>query len=117
MLYDPEVVFYINFIADDKGWASSMQVHPDGSADVVRHKPEQLSHGVRWICRTANQEALGFEPATAEVEGYSAEKAKGYVRVLAAREVFHAEYQMGFLTAEQTAVECAKISALTGIPW
>jgi len=115
--YDPEVVFYINFLADDQGWASSMQVHPDGSADIVRHKPEQLSHGVRWICRTANQEALGFEPATAEVEGYSAEKAKGNVRVLAAGEVFHAEYQMGLLTAEQTSVACAKISALTGMAW
>ena len=117
MPYDPEVVFYINFVADDQGWASSMQVHPDGSADVVRHKPEQLSHGVRWICRTANQEALGFEPATAEVEGYSAEKAKGNVRVLAAGEVFRAEYQMGLLTAERAAVEVGKISALTGMLW
>ena len=117
MPYDPEVVFYINFMADNLGWASSMQVHSDGSADIVRHKPEQLSHGVRWICRTMNQEALGFEPATAEVEGYSAEKAKGNVRVLAAGEVFRAEYQMGLLTAEQAEVEREKISALTGISW
>jgi hypothetical protein len=117
MPYDPEVVFYINFMADDLGWASSMQVHPDGSADIVRHKPEQLSHGVRWICRTANQEALGFEPATAEVEGYSAEKAKGNVRVLAAGETFRAEYQMGLLTAEQAETEREKISTLTGISW
>ena len=117
MPYDPEVVFYINFLADDQGWASSMQVHPDGSADIVRHKPEQLSHGVRWICHTANQEALGFEPATAEVEGYSAEKAKGNVRVLAAGEVFLPEYQMGLLPAEQTSEECAKIRALTGMAW
>jgi len=115
--FDPEVVFYINFMADDQGWASSMQVHPDGSADIVRHKPEQLSHGVRWICRTANQEALGFEPATAEVEGYSAEKAKGNVRLLAAGEVFFAEYQMGLLTAEQAAEERGKIRVLTGMPW
>jgi len=117
MPYDPEVVFYINFMADNLGWASSMQVHPDGSADVVRHKPEQLSHGVRWICRTANQEALGFEPATAEVEGYSAEKAKGNVRVLATGEVFHAEYQMGLLSSEQATAECGKISTLTGMSW
>jgi hypothetical protein len=117
MPYDPEVVFYINFVADEHGWASSMQVHPDGSADVVRHKPEQLSHGVRWVCRTANQDALGFEPATAEVEGYSAEKAKGNVRVLAAGAVFRAEYQMGLLTKEQATLECEKISALTGMAW
>jgi hypothetical protein len=117
MPYDPEVVFYIYFLADERGWASSMQVHPDGSADVVWHKPGQLSHGVRWICRTANQEALGFEPATAEVGGYSAEKAKGNVRVLAVGEVFRAEYQMGLLPAEQAALEYRKISVLTGMSW
>ncbi len=117
MSYDPEVVFYINFIADDQGWASSMQVHPDGSADIVRHKPQQLSHGVRWICRTANQEALGFEPATAEVEGFSAEKAKGNVNVLAAGAVFRAEYQLGLLNSERAEEERVKISALTGITW
>ncbi len=117
MPYDPEVVLYIDFMADDQGWASSLQVHPDGNADIVRHKPEQLSHGVRWICRTANQEALGFEPATAEVEGYTAEKIKGNVRVLAAGDVFRAEYQVGALTAEETGVECAKIAALTGMFW
>jgi hypothetical protein len=115
--YDPEVVFYIKFLADEQGWASSMQTHPDGSADVVRHKPEQLSHGVRWICRTANQDGLGFEPATAEVEGYSAEKAKGNVCVLAPGEVFRADYQMGYLTAEQAAEERGKISAITGLSW
>lgn len=110
MPYDPEVVFYINFTADDQGWASSMQVHPDGSADIVRHKPEQLSHGVRWICRTANQEALGFEAATAEVEGYSAEKAKGNVRILPAGGIFYAEYQMGLLNADQAEAERRKIN-------
>ena len=117
MPYDPEVVFYIKFIADALGWASSLQVHPDGSADIVRHKPGQLSHGIRWICRTPDQEGLGFEPATAEAEGYSAEKAKGNVRTLAAGEVFQAEYQMGLLNPEQALVECAKISTLTGMSW
>jgi hypothetical protein len=117
MPYDPEVVFYIKFLADDQGWASSMQVHPDGSADIVRHKPGQLSHGVRWICRTANQEGLGFEPATAEVEGFTAEKAKGNVRVLAPGEIFRADYQIGLLSPEEAAAEREKISALTGFAW
>jgi hypothetical protein len=115
--YDPEVVFYLTFMADQQGWASSMQVHPDGSADIVRHRPAQLSHGIRWICRTPDQEALGFEPATAEVDGYTAEKAKGNVRLLPGGEVFQAEYQMGLLAPEQAKMECEKISALTGMPW
>jgi hypothetical protein len=81
--FDPEVVFFIDYLADADGWAHSMQVHPDGSADYIRHRPEQLDHGVRWICRTADQDALGLcLPGTAEPEGYHAEKAKGHLRVL-----------------------------------
>ena len=49
-----------------------MQVHPDGTADYIGHRPDQLDHGVRWICRTPDQDALGIcLPATAEPEGYS----------------------------------------------
>ncbi|MCA2003045.1 MAG: DUF4432 family protein, partial [Chloroflexi bacterium] len=62
LVYDPEVVFYMNYLADEKGWARTLQIHPDGSADLLRHRPEQLNRGVRWICRTADQQALGMEP-------------------------------------------------------
>jgi hypothetical protein len=83
LLFDPEVVFSIDYLADEKGWAHSMQVHPDGSADYLRHRPDQLDKGVRWISRTADQQALGLVlPATAEPEGYTAEKAKGNIKVL-----------------------------------
>ena len=76
--------FAIDYLADDEGWAHSMQVHPDGSADFIRHRPEQLDKGVRWIYRSPDQDALGIIlPATAEPEGYTAEKAKGNVKVLA----------------------------------
>lgn len=82
--FDPEIVLYLDYVTDEAGWAHSMQVHPDGSADYIAHRPDQLGTGVRWICRTADQAALGIVlPATAEPEGYHAEKTKGNIKVLA----------------------------------
>jgi hypothetical protein len=98
LIFDPEVVFSIDYLADEDGWAHSMQVHPDGSADYIRHRPDQLDKGVRWISRTADQEALGIVlPATAEPEGYLAEKAKGNIKILPAKGEFHFELEMGTL--------------------
>ena len=48
-VYDPEAVLYLNYLEDHKGWARTMQIHPDGSVDIVRHRPNQLNRGVRWI--------------------------------------------------------------------
>jgi hypothetical protein len=97
--FDPEVVFFIDYQADAEGWAHSMQVHPDGSADYIAHRPDQLDKGVRWICRTPDKDALGLNlPATAEPEGYLAEKAKGNVKVLPPRGQFYLELEMGALS-------------------
>jgi hypothetical protein len=100
--FDPEVVFYIDYLADDQGWAHSLQVLPDGQADYIRHRPAQLDKGVRWICRTADQDALGLIlPATAEPEGYAAEKAKGNLMVLPPHGTFFCEYDLGALSADE----------------
>ena len=53
MAFDPEQVFYIDYLADKDGWSHSMQVHPDGSADYISHRPQQLDKAVRWISLTA----------------------------------------------------------------
>lgn len=76
-----------------------MQVHPDGSADYIRHRPAQLDKGIRWISRTADQDALRVVlAATAEPEGYLAEKAKGNIKDLPAKGEFRCEMEMGTLT-------------------
>jgi hypothetical protein len=101
--FDPEVVFYIDYLADRDGWAHSLQVHPDGSSDYIAHQPSQLDHGVRWISRTPDQDCLGIVlPSTAEPEGYSAERAKGNIKTLAAHEKFSFSLEVGALNAVQT---------------
>jgi hypothetical protein len=79
-----------------------MQLYPDGSADYIRHRPEQLDKGVRWICRTPDQDALGMVlPATAEPEGYHAEKAKGFIKIIPAGGSYSVEMEAGVLTPEE----------------
>jgi hypothetical protein len=102
--YDPEVVLFIHYLADENGWGHTMQVLPDGSADYVKHKPKQLDHGVRWMCRTADQDALGMiEAATAEPEGYTAEKAKGNIKIVKSKSTWRCEIEMGTVSAKEAA--------------
>jgi hypothetical protein len=112
LAFNPEVVLYIDYLADAAGWAHELQLHPDGSADVVRHRIDQLNHGVRWICRIPEQDALGFEPATSEVEGYTAEHKKGNVRSLGAGQSFHCDIEVGLLSAAEAVRELALIDQI-----
>jgi Domain of unknown function (DUF4432) len=104
LAFDPEVVLYIDYLADEQGWGHTLQVLPNGTADYVKHKPKQLDHGVRWICRTPDQDALGMiEAATAEPEGYTAEKAKGNIKVVKPKGTWRCDMEMGTLTAKDAA--------------
>jgi len=115
LAFDPEVVINFDYLADEDGWAHTMQLHPDGTADYICHKPAQLDKGVRWICRTPDQDALGMVlPATAEPEGYHAEKAKGNIKVLAAGAAFTCEMAAGVLTAAEAAAMGKQIAQILG---
>lgn len=114
LAFDPEVVFFIDYLADAEGWAHSMQIHPDGAADYIRHRPEQLPRATRWISRTADQDAIALvEAGTCEPEGYTAEKAKGNVRSLAPGEQFSAEIEIGALSPAEAQQMERQIAAIT----
>ena len=111
--FNPEIVFNIDYKSDDDGWSHSLHIHPDGRADYIRYRPDQLGLGVRWICRTEDQEAIGLIlPATAGPDGYIAEKAKGYVQELAGGNEWHCDMQMGALPAKEAAAMEQKIAAI-----
>ena len=113
LAFDPEAVFFIDYLADDEGWAHSLQIHPDGSADVIRHRPSQLPKATRWISRTPDQDAIALvEAGTCEPEGYLAEKAKGNVKVLPPGEQFFCEFQIGALSPEEALYTATKVNAL-----
>jgi len=115
LAFNPEIVFFIDYLADAKGWAHSMMVHPDGSADYIAHRPSQLDKGVRWISRTPDQDCLGIVlPSTAEPEGYTAEKAKGNVKVLGPGESWACDMWAGTLDAAGAADMERQIGAIPG---
>jgi hypothetical protein len=98
LILDPEVIFFIDYQADEEGFAHSMQVHPDGYAHYLKHRLAELPKGVRWMCRTPDQDALGlYLPATAEHQGYLAEKEKGNVQVLSAGGSVEFQIEAGLL--------------------
>ena len=77
-----------------------MQIHPDGSADFVRHRPTEFAHSVRWICRSGDQKALGLLlPSTAEPGGYLAERAKGNLLTIDSKAELRFAFECGALDA------------------
>lgn len=113
--FDPEVCFFLDYQADAAGWAHSLQVLPAGGADYVGHRPDQLDKVVRWIANNGDQGAMGLAlPATAEPEGYTAEKAKGFVRLLPPGETTRIELRAGALTPEQAAAKTALVAEILG---
>jgi hypothetical protein len=115
LMFDPEVVFYLDYLVDEAGWAHSMQRRPDGYADYIGHRPDQLAKGIRWISRTADQDCLGIVlPATAEPEGYTAEKAKGNLKVLSPCGEFYCETEVGLLSPDDVEPMAKTISGIIG---
>lgn len=112
-LFDPEAVFFIDYLTDEEGWAHTLQVLPDGSADYVRYRPTELPKGLRWISRTPDQDALGMAlPATAESEGYLKEKEKGNLKILRPNERFTCEFEAGALDAAAAQTVQRKIASI-----
>ena len=110
---DPELVMGLDYESGADGTAHSLQIHPDGSSDVVSHRPAELPRAVRWMTRTADQDAMGLAlPSTAEADGYTAEKAKGNVKSLAFQEEWRCSLSFGALDKAQTAALQSQIEAI-----
>lgn len=115
MAFDPEVVFTLDMRADGDGYAHAMQRHPGGHADYIRFRPDQTPMATRWICRTADQQGLGMAfPSTSEVEGYTAEKAKGQYVELPGGETWRCDIRLGSLAADEAASMARHIDNVFG---
>jgi len=101
LVFDPEILFTINYKTDDEGNAHSLLVHPDGYASYISHRPSELPIGLRWISRTKDEDALGIVlPATAEHKGYLAEKEKGNIKKIKGGEKVEFHAKAGLITPE-----------------
>ena len=110
MGFDPEIVFTIDMEADSEGFVHALQKRPDGTADYIRYRKADAAKCVRWICRTPDQDAIGMAfPATAETEGYTAEKAKGNMVELGGGERWSIAMRLGALGHQEAADLVAKL--------
>jgi hypothetical protein len=113
--YNPEVCLYLDYRADAAGWAHSLQVLPDGRADYIAHRPEQLDKAIRWISNNGDEAALGLIlPATAEPEGFTAEKAKGNLKEILPGDTRRVDLRLGSLLAAPTTEMETAIAAILG---
>ncbi len=111
LVFDPEVVFAIDMLADAAGWVHGLQRHPDGTGDYVTYRKSQAPKTIRWICRTPDQDAIGIAfPATAGVEGYTVEKAKGNVVTVEGGTTWAIGVKAGAVTVQEADSIAAQIS-------
>ncbi len=100
--YAPEIVFTCKYFADADGSAHTMQLLPDGYAQYVAHRPDELPFGIRWISRTEDEDAMGMVlPATAEHLGRLWCQKQGYARYLKKGERVTYRMQTGILSPEK----------------
>jgi hypothetical protein len=101
--FNPEIVFFIyNLKTDSDGNSYFLQVLPDGSADYIKYNARVLDRAVRWIVLTKNQRALGIVlPSTAEPEGYTAEKRKGNIKQLGAKQSITFSVETGCVNSSE----------------
>lgn len=113
LAFDPEVAMMIDMTADADGFAHALLKRPDGTADYMRYQPAQCGQCVRWICRTADQDAIGMAfPATSGVEGFAAEKKKGLYVVLDGGKSWRVDMRMGTLSVAETGETISRIESI-----
>lgn len=111
-LYSPEQVFYIRGLGSDpEGRTRLVMELPDGDAFSVSYRPQDLPHCVRWILNDGDAQVAAFAlPSTCEPEGYTAEKAKGHVRLLAPGGVARFPVKLGYLSAAEAPTAISEIN-------
>lgn len=112
--YDPEQVFYVEGLATDAdGHTRAMLRRRDGGAFFMRYRPARFPKTVRWLLAGGDQSVAAFAlPSTCEPEGYTAEKAKGNVRVLEGGGQASFSVRLGHLDAGEAEEQSARIAAI-----
>ena len=112
---DPELCLYMRMLPDETGFAYALQVFPEGDADYVSFRVNELPNAVRWYARTGDEDAVAFAiPSTNNHLGFSRNLAKGLIREIPAKDSIHMSYRFGYLekqVAEQLVQKINRIKA------
>jgi hypothetical protein len=115
LAFDPEVVFLIDYLTDEDGFAHTLQLLPDGRADWIAHRPSDCPVAVRWLSRTPEQDCIALaEPATSGIGGFTEERRLGHVPVLPPSATWATEARIGQLNIDEAARVSAEIDRISG---
>lgn len=113
-LYSPEQVFYLEAPGTGMGGRTQqIMALPEGDGFSISYRPEDFPHCVRWIFNDGDAQVAAFAlPSTCEPEGYTAEKAKGHIRMVPPGAELRFPVTLGHLTAEELPPALAEVAAL-----
>lgn len=97
-MYDPEIVFFADRLAQ-YGENVQFELHsPDGYALMTRFSTAQFPHATRWILHNADQQVAAYVlPATCRPEGFAAATRAGTLIALMPGEQRHFQVETGLL--------------------
>lgn len=85
--YDPEIVFFVDNIAQYTDKAEFFMKSPNGNRFVTRFSSNQFNYATRWILYNGDQKVAAFIlPSTCRPEGFLAAKKNGSLIMLGAGE-------------------------------
>lgn len=104
--YNPEFVFFLsNPGIDPDGQTHFMLKLENNTSCYCGYYPKEFDHAVRWVMANPDQQVAAFVlPGTCEPEGYSAEKAKGNIKVLQPGECREFHVRTGLLAQAESLV-------------
>ena len=114
-LYSPEQVFYLRDLGRDQTGRTRLVMElPEGDGFSVSYDPADFPHCVRWILNDGDAQVAAFAlPSTCEPEGYTAEKAKGHVRMLSPGETARFPVTLGYLSAQEAPAAISDVNDMS----
>lgn len=110
---DPELCLYMRMLPDEAGFAHALQVFPEGDADYVSFRVNELPNAVRWYARTGDEDALAFAiPSTNNHLGFLRNLAKGLIREIPAKDSITMHYRFGYLEKQAAEQLIGKINTI-----
>ena len=114
-VFDPEYCVDMRYVGDKNNWAHAMQIMPDDDACYVGWRRDEMPNGLRWYCRTSDEDGLGFAlPTTGNHMGYTYNKKHGMFNVIPAHGKASLRFDFGYLNNEEAVIKENYIKEILG---
>lgn len=100
---NPEYCVNIKYNSDENGFAHAIMKRPDNKSFYVSFDTENLPYGLRWFCRTGDEDGVGFcLPTTGTNHSTKVQMKNGTFNILKGKSSTHLHYYFGMLGEKET---------------